>query len=306
MSLLALDLYIDCLTGQGSFFKSHKDTPRGNNMFGSLVITFPTRHEGGQLALRHAGREHIHDPSAASYESDNQVSWAAFFSDVDHEVLPITTGHRVTLTYNLYFSTLAPRTRPARSEPLLDAFKGLLADKEFMSAGGRLAFGLSHKYPVPRDANSWTKATWRGVYSGLKGADSALWNAALDAGLDPHIRTVYAPQEGSEGEFLISGLWDGSGQTAWDSFSDVTYDFKDGLGSWSEKITPGWEDDKDKFTTDLEWVVPRNENMHVGSDYVYHGNEACLDTLYGDMALILRVPSVKKRVAHDEPDAANE
>ena len=30
------------------------------------------------------------------------VSWAVLFSDVEHEVLPVTEGHRITLTYNLY------------------------------------------------------------------------------------------------------------------------------------------------------------------------------------------------------------
>ena len=45
-----------CL-GKGSFFKPHVDTPRGEKMFGSLVVVFPTPHEGGALFLRHHGHE---------------------------------------------------------------------------------------------------------------------------------------------------------------------------------------------------------------------------------------------------------
>lgn len=30
------------------------------------------------------------------------IRWAAFYSDCEHEVLEVTSGHRVTLTYNLY------------------------------------------------------------------------------------------------------------------------------------------------------------------------------------------------------------
>ena len=30
------------------------------------------------------------------------ISWAAFYSDCEHEVLEVTEGHRLTLTYNLY------------------------------------------------------------------------------------------------------------------------------------------------------------------------------------------------------------
>ena len=50
--------------GPGSFFKAHKDTPRGENMFGSLVVVFPTRHEGGALQLRHKGQEWTFDSAA--------------------------------------------------------------------------------------------------------------------------------------------------------------------------------------------------------------------------------------------------
>jgi len=90
--------FLTLFVGPGSFFKAHKDTPRGENMFGSLVLNFPITHEGGALMLRHGGREAAHDPSRSRYTADDQVSWVTFFSDVEHEVLPVTTGHRITIT----------------------------------------------------------------------------------------------------------------------------------------------------------------------------------------------------------------
>jgi len=42
--LYKLNVYI-----KGSFFKPHVDTPRSDKMFGSLVIVFPSPHEGGAL-----------------------------------------------------------------------------------------------------------------------------------------------------------------------------------------------------------------------------------------------------------------
>ncbi|KZV82651.1 hypothetical protein EXIGLDRAFT_585282, partial [Exidia glandulosa HHB12029] len=157
----------------GSFFKAHKDTPRGTNMFGSLVLTFATPHEGGQLALRHDGHEHVHDTSAMQYQSDHEVSWVAFFSDVEHEVLPVTSGHRVTLTYNLYFRTeTEPCVRPKKSDALVQAFKTLLADATFMPDGGRLGFGLKHQYPFPTNGSDpWFLDE---AAESLKGMDSAL------------------------------------------------------------------------------------------------------------------------------------
>ena len=32
------------------------------------------------------------------------IHWAAFYGDCEHEVLEVTSGHRVTLTYNLFHS----------------------------------------------------------------------------------------------------------------------------------------------------------------------------------------------------------
>lgn len=79
-------------------FKAHVDTPRSNGQFGSLVVGLPLAHEGGQLQVRHSGREFTFDWGA----STNAIAWVAFYSDCEHEVLEVTSGHRVTLTYNLY------------------------------------------------------------------------------------------------------------------------------------------------------------------------------------------------------------
>lgn len=86
-------------TGKDAFFKAHKDTPRSKAMFGSLVIIFPTKHEGGELILRDKGQEWTFD-SAAAVNSDGKprVAYVAFYSDVEHEVGVVSAGHRVTLT----------------------------------------------------------------------------------------------------------------------------------------------------------------------------------------------------------------
>jgi len=86
--------------GKGSFFKPHRNTPRGDKMFGSLVVVLPTAHEGGTLFLRDGGKE-------CKFETDtvtpSSISYVAFFGDVEHEIGEVKSGYRVTLTYNLYF-----------------------------------------------------------------------------------------------------------------------------------------------------------------------------------------------------------
>ena len=75
----------------GGFFKVHKDTPRSNTMFGSLVLCLPSRFEGGQLVIKHKSGETAYDWSTDS-SSSNTIQWAAFYSDCSHEILPIKEG----------------------------------------------------------------------------------------------------------------------------------------------------------------------------------------------------------------------
>ncbi|KIY64030.1 hypothetical protein CYLTODRAFT_381480, partial [Cylindrobasidium torrendii FP15055 ss-10] len=92
---------------KGSFFKAHKDTPRDTSMFGSLVIIFPTEHEGGNLLLTEGDEQWDFDaPTLLQQATAPSVAWVAFYSTVVHEVLPVISGARVTLTYNLYFKSV--------------------------------------------------------------------------------------------------------------------------------------------------------------------------------------------------------
>lgn len=62
LSLLATFLVSPHMTtGKGSFFKSHKDTPRSVDMIGSLIVVFPTTHKSRALILRHDGQEYTFD-----------------------------------------------------------------------------------------------------------------------------------------------------------------------------------------------------------------------------------------------------
>lgn len=53
--------------------------------------------------MRHAGHIITYDWSTSKNRTD-AVHWAAFYSDCEHEVKKLTEGHRVTLTYNLYYA----------------------------------------------------------------------------------------------------------------------------------------------------------------------------------------------------------
>ena len=66
------------------------------------------------------------------------IHWAAFYGDCQHEVLEVTSGHRITLTYNLYYSSIGPLARPVadhRQLPLYSIVGDTLQEAHFMPKG---------------------------------------------------------------------------------------------------------------------------------------------------------------------------
>ncbi|MBX3232016.1 MAG: hypothetical protein KIT84_20130 [Labilithrix sp.] len=52
---LTAELYCLNVYSQGGHFEPHKDTPRGDDMLGTLVVCLPARFRGGQLLVTHRG-----------------------------------------------------------------------------------------------------------------------------------------------------------------------------------------------------------------------------------------------------------
>jgi hypothetical protein len=87
--------------------------------------------------VRHQGQTMTFDWSGSSKD----VKWAAFYSDCEHEVLKITSGHRIALTYNLYMrrglGEIAghSETLDAQQLPMYKEVKSALARFDFMPEG---------------------------------------------------------------------------------------------------------------------------------------------------------------------------
>ena len=90
---------------------------------------------GGTLHVRH--RKQIIDFAWAGC-SPKAISWAAFYGDCEHDVQEVTSGHRVTLTYNLFYTSLGTMARPVSDPtnlPFYDIAKEMLQDASFMKQG---------------------------------------------------------------------------------------------------------------------------------------------------------------------------
>jgi len=139
--LYKLNIYLP-----GGFFKPHVDTPRSGQMFGSLVICLPTHFSGGELVVRHNNKEIKYNWSSLS-DPFSGLQWAAFFSDIEHEVLPVTEGYRVTLTYNLYYGTNLNRSLvDIQNNPFYKTLQAALSHPIFMRDGGILGYECCYSY----------------------------------------------------------------------------------------------------------------------------------------------------------------
>ena len=97
---------------------------------------------GGALLVEHRDQVVEFDWSFNPY---NEIQWAAFYSDCKHQVLEVTGGHRITLTYHLYFTNVGDLARPiAKPEhlALYSIVMDMLAQPGFMAEGRLSSFDV--------------------------------------------------------------------------------------------------------------------------------------------------------------------
>jgi predicted 2-oxoglutarate/Fe(II)-dependent dioxygenase YbiX len=93
-------LYKLLIYSEKGHFVKHRDTEKEKGMFATMIIQVPCEedYEGGLLTINHNGKREIID-----FKGDCQSKYSAvfFYADCEHELEPITRGHRVVLAYNI-------------------------------------------------------------------------------------------------------------------------------------------------------------------------------------------------------------
>ncbi|TFY80808.1 hypothetical protein EWM64_g3206 [Hericium alpestre] len=293
IELYKLNVY--ALSGKDSFFKAHQDTPRGEHMFGSLVLVFPTQHEGGALILRHRGEEWTFDSAQVVKDQPSPtIGFIAFFSDVEHQVSRVTAGYRFTLTYNLYYDDASPTasnsldasSSGANLASFKTAFSNLLRNREFLPSGGLVGFALEHAYPVEKSLEH--------VPSILKGSDAMVWRACTDLGIQPKIYLVYGEQHEDAWRVLVDRVCEG--HTAFDGGYAEMLTFREGAIPFEiieEKYFPKWYRER---LQPVSWVLaPKATHTKVKTHYATYGNEPSTSYTYGEGCIIVTVPTLEER-----------
>ncbi len=178
---------------KGSFFVGHRDTEKTPGMFATLVLVLPSVSTGGELVVRHKDREVTLDLQCAE---PSEAAFAAFYADCVHEVLPLASGFRSALVFNLLRGSKSPNLGPPSYEVEQSRAMALLqqwaAGQPSSDDGApeKLIYPLEHAY-TPAELD----------FDKLKGADAAaagvLVDAAARAGCDLHLAQVSIEESGA-------------------------------------------------------------------------------------------------------------
>lgn len=83
---------------KGQFFQTHQDSEKLEGMVATLVLVLPCEHSGGALVIEHQGTQ---KRFSTTQPKQDKITAFAFYADCQHEIKPVTSGYRVSLTYNL-------------------------------------------------------------------------------------------------------------------------------------------------------------------------------------------------------------
>jgi hypothetical protein len=314
--LYTVNVYID-----GGHFAPHKDTPRGSDMFGTLVVCLPSQFANGKLVLSHRGVVQKFDWGRAiqAQKKPNQLHWIAFFGDVDHQIERIWFGARVTLTYLLHRGAGGALSRDTAREDLAPrvqgAWRALLTDQSFLPKGGPLAYPCCHLYHQDARFQQKQSPITQDTVTMLKGRDYLVAATALEAGLEvtfnPYMFENCADETWQLDRFptrneqaRLGSQMDSSGLQRILPIRASSEQEGDFGVTWLEP-PPASEDASWRSESEDDSGLPAAAHLH-SCEYCpwgYFGNEASEVDLYTYAALHIKIPPVGRglRLASKPP-----
>ena len=283
------DLYKMLVYDAGSFFVNHRDTEKADGMFATLIVALPAVYTGGELRIEHAGHS-----VALNLQADDpsEISFAAFYADCIHEVLPITSGCRIVLIYNLCRSGKGELPQPPDYQREQMQAAACLKQWVTMEHTGediplKLVYLLEHAY-TPEGL----------AFDTLKNGDAAIASvmipAAEQADCDLYLALV-SVEESGYAEY--SGSY-GRKKRYWEDDDEDDDDFEIGEVTEQEQYISHWQTPQGAVSTmgqlpfeDDELCLPHRLHSLAADALHFHeatGNEgASFERTYRRAALVM-------------------
>ncbi|KAL9617754.1 MAG: hypothetical protein Q9160_007467 [Pyrenula sp. 1 TL-2023] len=189
------ELYkLNIYSGPHGRFKAHVDTPRYVSLAKQRTgRDWANSNGGGALIIRKNNSSIRFEWGALEPET---FGWASFYSDCEHEILPLAEGNRLTFTYNLYVSgphTAVGSTLKISTLPFWHEMSAVLHLKDFLTIGGKIGMYCNHSYAHSIESHSML------LHEALKGVDAVSYAVLRVLGLTAHVLPII--QKDSKGKF---------------------------------------------------------------------------------------------------------
>lgn len=223
---------------------------------------------------------------------------------MEHEIYPVTSGQRITLTYNIYFdeefeeegTTGEPLLTPSNylgTHPFYAALDKLVnGDPTFLRLGGIIITFLTHEYPTFKKDGCGESGEPLLQY--LKGSDHSLYQIAQCLDLKPVAKALVS--DAKETSPLYTVLSNVRHLNIDEEYS-AERSLLEGLDLHKGDFqTPEYSYGEAKSGTKMEWenrVIFLNKRKEAGTawtdSYLAYGNQASLGFLYGKAVLTMHV-----------------
>lgn len=229
-------------------------------MAGTLTFCLPSRFTGGELIVRQDQHEVTVDwATEVLKDGKGSIHWCFLYSDCQHEVLKVTSGYRVTITYDVFeWKVNSGNTLLTTDSRATHLKEYLMRSESFLERGGTLGFGLKHVYP--EEDFFW--AFSQGSETPLKGVDRALMTAITQLGLTWKFQAVYDPDTRYEEEDWKNEQYILTSDFA--ALSDIYDEHDYAVGALLEGGA--------HYATEVVWITYPT-HFSVGNHYVSYGNE---------------------------------
>ncbi|KAL8917943.1 MAG: hypothetical protein Q9208_007652 [Pyrenodesmia sp. 3 TL-2023] len=231
------------------------------------------------------------------------IQWAAFYGDCEHEILEVTAGHRIIMTYNFYYSHIGDIDRAVHVPhqfPLYNLVRDILREVAFLPNGVDLAI-----YSVFRNLGFNV-----GVHPIIKNELYQMGGISYKQ----LMRDTYNPDRPDHVEYFLRKLEKAQNvadsnraknRYCYERENEYTTSvgtelhgptFKKDAGDGFERVSQDWPHEK---VAKIIWMNnPSHEDFaHAAAAFPKYGNNATMTWEFSSAAILIHVPPSGTRLA---------